>query len=386
MKTTLNINWTIDDICKGFTYDKDRGKGLYGMNGKLIIQPEYQRNYIYDKGGRDKKVISSLLKGYPIGLIYFVKTSNGQYEVLDGQQRITSIGRYIKETYPFALEDSNGNPKYFHSLSSEEQDFLLKTKLTVYVCEGTSNEIEEWFKTINIAGVPLNQQEIRNSVYHGSFVNKAREVFSNSNNSNMMKWKTYLKGDENRQEILETALKWVSKNNVEEYMAQHRNDDNITQLQNHFDGVIDWIGSIFDYTGKEVCGLPWGDYYDKYHNNFYDKDEVTREVNRLLKDEAVTSKKGIFEYILGGEKDPKLLRIRLFPDSIKRTVYQRQTDEAKKKGTSNCPLCTLEGKNTIYKIKEMDADHVTAWSKGGNTDISNCQLLCKTHNRAKGNK
>ena len=389
MKTTLITDWSIGDICKGFAFSKSEGKGLFGLNGTLTIQPEYQRNYIYDKGGKDVAVIESLLKDYPIGLIYFVKTDEDKYEVLDGQQRITSVGRFVNTTYPFAVPDSAGNPRYFDSLSPEEQDKILKTKLTIYVCEGTASEIDEWFQTVNIVGVPLNNQERLNASYHGPFVTLARKEFSNSSNSHMMKWLTYIKGDPKRQEVLEVALAWVSHGNICDYMSKHRMDNSISELKNYFDSVIDWIGSVFDYTGKEVRGLPWGEYYEKYHHNPYNKANVTTQVNELLSDPYVHNKKGIFEYILGGGTETKLLEIRMFDDSIKRTKYQQQTSDAKARGISNCPLCAVGHSATsakIWKFEEMDADHVAAWAKGGSTDISNCQMLCRTHNQSKGNR
>ena len=389
MKTRLETNLTIEDICKGFAFDKNEGKGLFGMDGRLVIQPEYQRNYIYDKDGKDVDVIVSVLKGYPLGLIYFVQNPNGMLEVLDGQQRITSLGRFVNTTYPFAVEDSAGNPRYFDSLSKEEKEKILKTPLTIYICEGTSQEIQEWFEKINIQGVPLTRQELRNAAYHGSFVTLARKVYSNNSNSNMNKWLTYLKADPKRQEVLEIALDWVSNGDIEGYMAQHRNDTNIDELTNHFDSVMNWIGSVFDYTDKEVKGLPWGEYYRKYHTNAYSKTTVNDRVNQLMSDPFVHNKRGIFEYILGGETDTKLLSIRVFDDATSRSVYQKQTNEAKANDTSNCPLCAIghsANAKKIWEFKQMDADHVDAWSKGGSTDISNCQMLCKTHNQAKGNK
>lgn len=389
MKTTLHTEWTVGDICKGFIYDKNENKGLFGMNGKLIVQPEYQRNYIYGDGKKDVAVIDSLLKGYPLGLIYFVLNADGKYEVLDGQQRITSFGRFVNETWKFSV-DRNGKPKYFSSLAPDEQKKITETPLTIYVCEGEPSEIEEWFKTINIAGVPLVEQELRNASYHGPFVNKARAVFSNSSNSSMNRWRTYVAGDPKRQAILERALDWVSDGNIDKYMADHRKDNNIDEMQNYFDTVIDWVDSVFDYTGKEMCGLEWGRLYREYHGNSYDKDHVAERVNTLLGDPQVTDAKGIFEYILGGEQKPSLLNIRVFDDRTKRVAYERQTEAAKQKNESNCPMCVhgeIEAnRNRIYKLNEMDADHATAWSNGGATDLSNCQMLCKAHNRSKGNR
>lgn len=388
MKTTLHTDWTVGDVCKGFLFDRNEGKGLFGLDGQLIIQPEYQRNYIYGDGKRDVAVVESLLKGYPLGLIYFVKNADGMYEVLDGQQRITSFARYVNKSWPFAVE-LDGKPRYFDSLDADQQKRIVDAPLTIYVCEGEPSEIQEWFETINIAGVPLVKQELRNAAYHGSFVTMAREVFSNTGNANMNRWQTYVSGDPKRQAILETALDWISDGNIDDYMAQHRYDTNIDELKNHFDTVIDWVDSVFEYTGSEMCGRDWGRLYREYHKNAYSKDKVSARVNALLDDSQVMDKKGIFEYILGGEQDSKLLNIRVFDKKTIKEVYRKQTSKAAAKGISNCPLCAIghdANAHRIYKESEMDADHVTAWSKGGATDISNCQMLCKTHNRAKGNR
>ena len=388
MKTTLHTDWTVGDICKGFIYDKNEGKGLFGLGGKLIIQPEYQRNYIYGDGKKDVAVVESLLKGYPLGLIYFVLNKDGMYEVLDGQQRITSFARFVNQSWPFAVE-RHGKPRYFNSLDKDEQERITNARLTIYVCEGEPSEIQEWFETINIAGVPLVKQELRNASYHGPFVTKARAVFSNTGNANMNRWQTYVKGDPKRQAILETALDWVSDGELDDYMAQHRYDTGIEEFKNHFDTVIDWIDSIFEYTGSEVCGRDWGRLYRLYHTRAYDKEKVTARVEELIADTQVQDNKGIFEYILGGEQETALLNIRVFDDKTKKAVYDKQTKAAVAKGKSNCPYCAIGHDNNakrIYKLSEMDADHVTAWSKGGATDAANCQMLCKTHNRAKGNR
>lgn len=388
MKTTLHTDWTVGDVCKGFVFDKNEGKGLFGLDGQLIIQPEYQRNYIYGDGKRDVAVVESLLKGYPLGLIYFVKNADGMYEVLDGQQRITSFARYVNKSWPFAVE-LDGKPRYFDSLDADQQKLIVDAPLTVYVCEGEPSEIQAWFETINIAGVPLVKQELRNAAYHGPFVTKAREVFSNMGNANMNRWQTYVSGDPKRQAILETALEWVSDGNIDDYMAQHRYDTDIDELKNHFDTVIDWVDSVFEYTGSEMCGREWGRLYREYHKDAYSKDKVAERVNALLDDSQVTDKKGIFEYVLGGEKDSRLLNVRVFDKKTIKAVYRKQTTAAEAQGVSNCPLCAIghdANAKRIYKESEMDADHVTAWSKGGATDEANCQMLCKTHNRAKGNR
>ena len=387
MKTTLLTDLTVDDICDGFVYNELEGKGLFGWGGKLVIQPEYQRNYIYADGKKDVAVVDSLLKGYPLGLIYFVKVGEERYEVLDGQQRITSFGRFVRGKFP--VVDVEGMPHYFDGLNADEQKRILESKLTIYVCEGGETEIKEWFKTINIAGVPLVEQELLNAIYSGPFVSAAKEVFSNSGNSEMQKWKCYVAGDEQRQKILETALKWVSGGEVQDYMGRHRFDKDCRELKTYFTSVIDWIDGVFKGVKDEMCGLEWGRLYETYRKTAYNPEKVWQRVEELYGDEFVTDRRGIFEFVLGGEKETRLLNVRVFSDKEKKQVYARQTAEAERRGVSNCPLCAVgheAGAKRIWKIGEMDADHVAAWSKGGATDISNCQMLCKTHNRAKGNR
>lgn len=386
MVTTLKTDLTIKDICEGFTYNEYEGKGLFGLAGKLTIQPEYQRNYIYADGKKDVAVIDSIIKGYPLGLIYFNKVGD-RLEVLDGQQRITSFGRFV--TDKFAIKDSHGMEQYFSGLAEDLQKKIMETKLLIYVCEGTESEIKEWFKTINIAGVPLNEQELLNAIHSGEFVTKAKETFSNSQNANIQKWSAYISGNVNRQDFLHTALDWVSKGNVSEYMSKHRHDTEITELETYFNSVIDWISSVFMDVESEMKGLEWGKFYELYHKNSYNPTEVSKKLKELYSDFFLKNKKGIYEYILDGCKQPQLLDIRMFDEPTKKTVYAKQTADAENKGISNCPLCAMgsdSNKNRIYKLAEMDADHVTAWSKGGATDISNCQMLCKSHNRAKGNR
>ena len=387
MKTTLKIEITVADICEGFVYNELEGKGLFGLSGKLTIQPEYQRNYIYADGRRDVAVIESILKGYPLGLIYFVKVADDKFEVLDGQQRITSFGRYVSNK--FAIIDENGKPHYFGGLATDKQQKILETKLLIYECEGEESEIKEWFRTINIAGVALNEQEVNNAIFSGPFVTLAKEEFSNTQNANIQKWSAYIKGSANRQEFLERALDWVSKGNIVDYMSRHRYDNNINELKTYFNSVIDWVSGVFIDVEKEMCGLEWGRLYEAYHRTAYNPKEVSAEVHRLYADPYVKNRRGVFEYILGGSVDSKLLDVRVFDDATKRTVHASQTKAAEAKGESNCPLCALghdANKTKIWKLPEMDADHVSAWSKGGTTDIKNCQMLCKTHNRAKGNR
>ena len=385
MKAYLNIELSVGDICNGFVYNEVEGKGLFGLGGKLVIQPEYQRNYIYADGKRDVAVIDSILKEYPLGLIYFVKVNDSKFEVLDGQQRITSFGRFVTNKLAVKVD---GMEQYFDSLSKDLQQRILNTPLTIYECVGGEPEIKQWFKTINIAGVPLNEQELNNAIYSGPFVTKAKEEFSNSQNSNIQKWSSYISGSANRQDFLECALEWVSKGHIEDYMAKHRNDDNIKELKKYFTSVIDWVSTVFSEVYGEMRSVEWGRLYEAFKKQPYDPKKVAVKVDELYADDYVKNRRGIFEFILGGCKDTKLLEIRVFDEPTKKATYAKQTTAAEKKGVSNCPLCAVgheSNKKRIWKLAEMDADHVTAWSKGGATDRNNCELLCRTHNRAKGN-
>ncbi len=391
MKTELK-QYTVAEVTKGFFYSDLEAKGLFGLDGTLTIQPEYQRHYIYGDGKKDVAVIDSLLKGYPLGLIYFVDTgvSSGPHlEVLDGQQRITSVGRFV--TGKFAIM-RNGKEQTFSSLAKEDRDRILDTELLVYVCTGTEPEIKEWFQTINIAGVPLNRQELRNAIYSGPFVTAAKAEFSNSQNSHQQKWSHFMKGEPKRQEILEEALDWVASSKgqtIDGYMAAHRQDTGINELKTYFTSVIDWIDSVFTAPpDKAMRGLDWGALYEKHHTTAYKADDVAEVVQRLLDDPAVRRKRGIYPYVLGGQSEPQLLEVRIFDDGVKRAAYAQQTKAAQAKGASNCSACAMghgDKATHIYAAKEMDADHVTAWSKGGKSDLANCEMLCIFHNRSKGN-
>ena len=389
MKTELK-KYTVKEMVDGFVYNELEGKGLFGLKGTLTIQPEYQRNYIYADGKKDVAVIKSLLKSYPLGLFYFNNVTKTKYEVLDGQQRITSIGRFT--TNKFAIRDDDENEYNFTSLPDDKQKIIMNSELLIYHCEGTETEIKEWFKTINIAGVPLNSQELLNSIYSGPFVTLAKAEFSNSANPNIQKWSSYISGSAQRQDFLETALLWVSASkgmDISGYMNKHRQDNNINELKKYFTSVLDWVSVVFTDVEKEMKGLEWGRLYEENKKNSYDPAKVSKAVQKLMADVYVRNKKGIFEYILGGEQKKKLLEVRVFDDATKQSVYKKQTAEAKSKGKSNCPLCAVGHdlqKAKIWELKEMDADHVAAWSKGGATALKNCQMLCKTHNQAKGNK
>ncbi len=387
MIANLKTNFTIRDIVDGFEYNELEGKGLFGLSGKLTIQPEYQRNYIYADGKKDVAVVDSILKGYPIGVLYFNKVADDRFEVLDGQQRITSFGRFV--TGKFAIKDSNGNEQYYSGMADVQREKILNTPLLVYICEGEEPEIKDWFKTINIAGVELTKQEILNAVYSGPFVTLAKEEFSNSQNSNVQKWGAYISGDVKRQAYLERALDWVSHGLIDNYMSKHRHDHDINELKTYFSTIIDWISSVFTDVESEMKGLEWGRLYETFSSQSYDSAKVSEEVHKLLGDYNIKDRRGVFEYILGGSKDTKLLNVRVFDDPTKKIVYAEQTEAAQAKGESNCPLCAIghdANRDKIWGLSEMDADHVAAWSKGGETSIENCQMLCKTHNRAKGNR
>lgn len=389
MITNLWTDTKVSEVVDGFVYNELEGKGLYGLSGVLTIQPEYQRNYIYAEGDgrREAAVIESLLKGYPLGLIYFNKIGEDSYEVLDGQQRITSIGRYVSGK--FSVENEDGQPQFFSALPTDKKNKILNSRLLIYECEGTESEIKEWFKTINIAGVPLTAQELLNAVYSGEFVTLAKEEFSNSQNAQIAKWSSYISGSANRQDYLERALDWVSQGEIGDYMSRHRHDDNINELKTYFNTVIDWVSSIFTDVESEMKGLNWGKLYEEYHNNAYNRHEVAERVKQLYGDPYVKDRRGVFEYILGGEQDKRLLNVRVFDEATKKSVYAEQTSHAQAEGVSNCSYCAIghdANANKIWDIKNMDADHVTAWSKGGATSSENCEMLCKSHNRAKGNR
>lgn len=312
--------------------------------------------------------------------------------MLDGQQRITSVGRFVRGL--FAVRDESDNMQYFSGLPEERQRKIMQSPLLVYECEGEEKEIKEWFRTINIAGVPLKEQELLNAVYSGKFVNAAKRVFSNSQNAEIQKWSHYIRGDVKRQDYLAEALRWICDSkgmSIDAYMSRHRHGPSTDELESYFRSVIDWVADTFDMVEDDMCGLEWGRLYETYHAATAPGriGRIRERVKALQTDECVRCRRNIYEYVLGGEADKKLLDIRIFEESTRRAVYKRQTEAAEKRGISNCPLCALgenANKTRIYKFSDMDADHVTAWSKGGATSVKNCQMLCKTHNRSKGNR
>lgn len=385
----------VGDLVKNATFDSAENKGLYALAGHILVQPKYQRYYIYDDGKRDVAVIESILKGRPLGMIcLYLPGSTARdgipmAELLDGQQRLTTIIRFCTDKFSVNID---GKPFNFSSLDEETKNLILDTEIPVTICAGGEIARNDWFKTINMPGVSLTVQEILNCIYAGEHVEALKEKFSHLTPFLTNLALHYIKGDPARQEIVEAAIKMV-KPDVEAYLAEHRHESDITEIDNKFHAVIEWADTTFKTYYKEQKGLEWGRLYDTYHSVFFSPDELDSIITELMADERVTSKKGVFEYALqaasGAAGDKSLLHIRLFDDSTKRTVYTRQTESAKAEGKSNCPMCAMEeGANRLklYGIKEMDADHASAWSKGGETVIANCVMLCSTHNRMKGNR
>jgi len=381
---------TIREIVKN--YKDSAEEGVVGYGGKLNIRPAYQREFVYKPDQRNE-VIRTIMRGYPstafpLNVMYWAKTDNDHFELIDGQQRTISLCQYFNMEFSIILDDM---PKKFDNLSPEKKEYFLNYELQIYVCEGTPEQRLEWFSIINIAGEPLTPQELLNANYTGPWLSSAKRYFMKSNSAAYGLSNKYIEIESNqsRGKGLETAIKWISSDNVKLYMANHQNDENADVLWYHFKKVIEWVQSTFIEYYREMKGLNWGQLYDKYHEQTYDSNKISQQVQKLISDSYIKNPKGIFEYILGGSNDTKLLNVRIFDDAIKRSVYAEQTKNAKVKGKSNCPLCAIghdANKDKIWELIEMDADHVAAWSRGGATDAKNCQMLCKTHNRAKGNR
>jgi hypothetical protein len=380
----------VRDIIENFTDNAE--EGVVGYGGRLNIRPAYQREFVYKPEQRNE-VIKTIMRGFPhthfpLNVMYWAKNAEDQYELIDGQQRTISICQYANIVFSILIEEM---PKNFDNLSDLKKEYFLDYELQVYICSGTPEEKLEWFSIINIAGEPLTDQELLNANYTGKWLSSAKRYFMKSNCAayGLANKYTDIEANQSRGKGLETAIKWISKDNIRQYMADHQNDENAEELWEHFRNIIEWVQSVFPKYYREMKGLNWGQLYDKYHTNDYDPTEVAKLTQRLFDDLFITNSRGIFEYVLGGGKDKKLIAIRIFEDAVKRSVYAKQKTVAEKKGISNCPLCAVGNnvnKNKIWTIDEMDADHVTAWSKGGGTDIKNCEMLCITHNRAKGNK
>ncbi|MDR2593483.1 MAG: DUF262 domain-containing protein [Fibromonadaceae bacterium] len=356
----------VEEVVKNYT-NKDE-EGVVGYDGRLNIRPKYQREFVY-KDEKRNAVLETIWKNFPLNVMYWAKNENETYEVLDGQQRTISICEYVVGN--FSIEFTKGKPQYFHNLEKEEQEKILKYKLMIYFCEGTDREKLDWFKIINIAGEKLTDQELRNAIYTGEWLTDAKRYFSKNNCPAYNISKDYLNGHPNRQEYLETAIKWISENNIEKYMAEHQHTPNANELWLYFQGVINWVNVIFPNYRKEMKGINWGNLYNNFKDKKFNSNDLEKQIKKLIDDDDVTSKKGIYEYLIDGEE--KHLSIRSFTDKEKLKVYEKQDGICKKCGKK-------------FKIEEMEADHITPWSLGGKTIIENCEMLCKEDNRRKSNK
>lgn len=356
---------TVRELTNGYQ-DNDED-GVVGYSGKLDIRPPYQREFIY-KDKQREAVIDTISKDFPLNVMYWAVREDGNFEVIDGQQRTISISQYVNGDFAF-------NNRYFHNLQADEKEQILNYKLMIYFCTGEPSEKLEWFKTINIAGERLTDQELRNAVYSGSFVSSAKPIFSKRNCPAFGLASEYLNGSPERQDYLETVIGWISddKSNevINNYMARNQDNPNANEIWLYFQSVISWIKATFPKYRKEMKGLQWGFLYNEFKNINFDHKKLEEEISRLMQDEDVTNKKGIYEYVLTGKE--KFLNIRAFSDNQKREAYERQ------KGI--CPVCTEQ-----YEIEEMEGDHITPWHLGGKTSAENCQMLCKEDNRRKSGK
>jgi hypothetical protein len=318
--------------------------------------------------------------------MYWAVQDDGTFEVIDGQQRTISICQYVEGDFSILID---GHQLAFHNLQDDQKEQILNYELMVYLCEGTPSEKLDWFKTINIAGEKLTDQEMRNAVFHGPWVTAAKKYFSKNGCPAYQIASDYMTGSTIRQEYLETAIEWINAGKVDEYMSDHQHDTNATELWLYFKGVIDWVETTFPKKRAQMKSVKWGPLYNKYKNASLDPTKLEQRIAALMADVDVKNKRGIYEFLLGGEADTKLLEVRVFDEKTKLAAYGQQTSAAEAAGKSNCPLCAGGNNNNatrIYELNEMDADHVTAWSKGGASDLTNCEMLCIPHNRSKGNK
>ena len=360
MKIELK-NITVKDLANGF---EDNGEGgVVGYNGKLDIRPPYQREFVYSDEKRNA-VIDTLKKNFPLNVMYWAARSDGNYEIIDGQQRTISICQFIHNIF-------NYEKKYFQNLQQDEQENYLNYELTIYLCDGTETEKLEWFKTINIAGEELTNQELRNAVFHGPWVTDAKKWFSKTNCPAYVVGKDYLLGSPIRQDYLETVIKWYSQNQIEDYMGQNQKKENANELWNYFKDMIEWLELNFKEK-KIMQGVQWGEFYNKFKSKNLDPKKIENEANKLLTfDETITNQKGIYPYIL--TRDEKYLNIRKFTQNIKMRVYKKQKEK--------CKFC-----DEIFDISQMHADHIIPWNKEGKSTEENCQLLCIPCNLKKSDK
>lgn len=360
---------SVRELTEGYIDNQE--SGVVGYSGKLDIRPPFQREFVY-KDKQRVAVIDTLYKNFPLNVMYWAEKSDGNFEIIDGQQRTISICQFVKGEFSFLFRDIHNAPMYFHNLRDEIKNKILDYKLTVYQCSGTDTEKLDWFKTINIAGEKLTDQELRNAVYSGSWVSNAKRYFSKTGCPAYGIGSDYLTGSPIRQDYLETAIKWINNGDIDGYMAEHQHDENASQLWNYFQSVINWVERTFTKKRKkEMKGVDWGILYNEYKDKIYDTDKLEKEIAGLMMDDDVTAKKGIYPYVL--TRNEKYLNIRAFTPSQKRKKYEEQ------KGI--CPVCKKE-----FAIEEMEGDHITPWSEGGKTEITNLQMLCKEDNRRKSGK
>ena len=364
----------VRDLVNG--YKDSQEAGVVGYGSRLDIRPPYQREFVYDEEQR-AAVIRSVRNGFPINVMYWSKNGDlDAYEVLDGQQRTISICQFIACDFSITTPDDPTNPKYFDTLAKNEQEALLNYELHVYVCEGAESEKLEWFKTINIAGEKLTNQELRNAVYAGSWLAEAKKYFSRTNGPAANEGGDYMSGSANRQELLETAISWISGGKIEAYMAAHKNDKNANPLWLHFKKVITWVKATFPEHRKEMKSVDWGALYAAHNADNLDPVELETAIVKLMMDDDVSKKSGIYCYVLNGEE--KHLSIRAFTPAMKREAYERQNHE--------CPACSTPGKPKTFRFDEMEGDHIDPWHSGGKTTAANCKMLCKPCNRRKSGK
>lgn len=352
---------TVRDLTDGYADNAEQGVKAYG--GKLDVRPPYQREFVYGEKQR-AAVIDTLTQGFPLNVMYWATRDDGTFEIIDGQQRTISICQYVNGDFAYLF-------KYFHNLQEDEKEKILNYELQVYICSGTDSEKLKWFETINIAGEKLTEQELRNAVYAGSWVSDAKRYFSKTNCAAYGLASKYVNGSPIRQDYLETAIRWISKGNIEVYMGNHQHDPNAVALWNHFSSVINWVKAIFPKYRKEMKGVDWGTLYEKFHEKALDATALETEVTKLMMDSDVQKKSGIYAYVLDG--DEHHLGIRAFDDNTKREVYERQQG-----------ICKICGKH--FDIEQMEADHITPWKEGGRTIAENCQMLCRECNRRKSAK
>lgn len=352
---------TIRQITEGYLNDDE--EGVVGYSGNLNIRPKYQREFVYKDKQRDS-VVETVQKSFPLNVMYWVKNGDGTFEVLDGQQRTISICEYVNSKFSL-------NNLYFHNLPNNKQDEVLNYKLMIYFCEGADSEKLDWFKTINIAGEKLTDQELRNAVYTGIWLTDAKKYFSKTNCAAYGLGSNYVDGSPIRQNYLETAISWINSGEIEKYMSQNQHKPNANELWLYFQNVINWVKVTFPYYRREMKGVNWGFLYNQFKDQEFDSAKLEQKISKLMQDEDVTKKSGIYEYIL--TRKEKFLNIRAFTDKQKREAYERQSG-----------ICPVNKRH--YQISEMEADHIKPWHEGGKTTAENCQMLSKEANRVKGGK